>query len=267
MKICLIGIGNLGHHLAKKMVQKKLKLVQIYGRNPHLLQDLTNQLGIDGTANFKEIKTDCDLYILAVSDNAVIDVAKELAKLSIKKAALVVHTSGSNSIEILSPFFPNIGVLYPLQTFSKGINPDFQNIPIFINTHPNYQKKLEKIAQKLSSKVYLLDDKNRLSLHIAAVFANNFTNHLLQISQEILEKQGIPLSVLFPLLQQTIAKIEHQSPKDMQTGPAIRGDMDTIEKQETFLKENFNTYLDIYQTITKSIISNQGNQLLIDELK
>ncbi len=269
-KITIIGTGNVAYHLGKRFKEKGFDIAEIVGRNAEKGTQLATLFQTHFQNNFKKIKTDSDLYIIAVSDSAIENVAKNMAQALDNQ--WVVHTSGSIPSTVLQPYFKHFGSFYPLQTFSIGSQPDFDIIPIFINISPPLQRSphgqyftdlLKKTALKISPFVYELSDEQRIVLHIAAVFVNNFTNHLYTIGEKIVAQHGLPFDVLKPLIFETVNKIQKHRPEDMQTGPARRGDTVTIEKHLDYLSKNpplpigtpSEQYLGIYKILTDSIIN------------
>ena len=259
MKITLIGTGNVAYHIGLRLKEKGVSLNQIIGRDADKTAWLSNVLQADATIDFGKIKTDSAIYIIAVNDAAINSVAEKLAQLIDNQ--WVVHTSGSVPSSVLMPYFKNYGALYPLQTFTIGSSVDFEKIPIFINATPcqsieQTQKALhflEKFAAILSPNVYFLPDEKRMALHVAAVFVNNFTNYIFQIGQDITDKNDLPFAALKPLIEQTVLKIKNQDPRAVQTGPAFRGDFNTIEKHLVFLKDYPPQYLALYKLFSESI--------------
>jgi predicted short-subunit dehydrogenase-like oxidoreductase (DUF2520 family) len=165
-----------------------------------------------------------------------------------------VHTSGTIPSTIFEKHTSNYGVFYPLQTFSISKEPDWTTIPICIDANTEAQRiEIENLARQLSPNVHRITDAQRATLHVAAVFVNNFTNHLFHIGQTIVEKEGISFDLLKPLIQETVAKIQHNAPQAMQTGPAKRGDTITIQKHNAFLKK-YPLYNNVYSLLTKSIL-------------
>lgn len=253
MKITIIGTGNVAFHLGKILKEKGQTVAQIVGRNAEKTAWLASVLETDFTTNFSEINLESDLYIIAVSDDAIAEIAEKLAQ--VLDNQLVVHTSGSIPSIVLQPYFKNFGTLYPLQTFSVNSKPDFSEIPIFVNATPQYNTVfLEKIARILSPKVHELADEKRVVLHVAAVFVNNFANHLFAIADEISTLENLPFDVLKPLIRETIRKIENNNPSEVQTGPAKRGDQITIQKHLDFLKKQTPQYLGVYEVLSDSIL-------------
>ncbi len=269
MVITLIGTGNVACQLAQRFTAKLAPIDLIIGRSEKIPMWITilntqypriNTPYTVYTSDYSKISPDSNLIIIAVNDDAIEEVAKKLSPF-ISSKTLVVHTSGSIPSTILKNYCKNFGSLYLLQTFTKNFTPDFDTIPVFYNATAGLKSKqnyfehlIIEVAQILSPKIYFLEDTDRLTLHIAAVFVNNFTNHLYTIAQSILSEKKIPFEVLLPLVHETVRKIEIQSPEKVQTGPAVRGDMKTIEKHLDFLSEKNVLYRAIYEAVTKSLI-------------
>lgn len=252
MKIVLIGAGNVGYHLGLRLYELNIEIVQVYSRTIERAQFLADLVQAKSCVDLSKLDKTADLYIIAVHDGVIGSVAEQLQFLDTEKR-LVVHTSGATPSTVLQPFFRRYGVFYPLQSFSILRPIDFSQVPICVDAVADKdQLFLQALATKLSTKVYEINDKERAILHVAAVFVNNFTNHLLYISESILERENISFDILKPLLQETIAKIEDHSAKDMQTGPAIRGDQATLDRHLVYL-EGFPDYRMIYSLLSKAI--------------
>ncbi|OGS74999.1 MAG: hypothetical protein A3G95_05235, partial [Flavobacteria bacterium RIFCSPLOWO2_12_FULL_31_7] len=190
---------------------------------------------------------EADIYIICVTDNAISDVSNQLPF----ENRLVVHTSGSTDFDVLDAKNKR-GVFYPLQTFSKNKTVDFSEIPICLETeNASDYLIVEKLAKSISNSVYKIDGKQRKAIHVSAVFACNFVNHLYEIGNEICVENNIPFEILQPLIEETAQKIKTLSPKDAQTGPAVRNDSKTIEKHIDFLTDE--NQKEIYKILTKSI--------------
>jgi predicted short-subunit dehydrogenase-like oxidoreductase (DUF2520 family) len=252
--VSIIGTGNVGHHLVKRLHQKGILIDQIYGRNPQITQDLAQMVGAKPLLKPSEWLRSTRVCIVAVSDHAIADIATTFAPF-IAPETWVVHTSGTTPSTVFKPFFKNFGSLYPLQTFSLGRELDFEKIPIFVNAnHAEGLIFLKNIAYHMSPKVYELPDEKRVALHIAGVLANNFTNHLLQITQNVLAMEDLPFEIILPLLEETVAKVQHAPPHAMQTGPAKRGDFNTIRQHVTYLKKLPVVQQAVYKTLTDSLL-------------
>jgi len=255
LQIILIGAGNLGFHLGKKLFEEGLVVQQVFSRKKINAKRLAKLIDAEPISNLDKISKEGDLYILAIPDNIIETVANSLSK-KIPASKLIVHTSGATPSSVLQPFFKNYGIFYPLQTFSISKEVDYQNIPICVDS--NLKKNrilLEKIGKQISKKVYLINDKERAILHVAAVFVNNFSNNLFTIGETITKKENLPFEILKPLIQETVNKILDHSPNDMQTGPAKRGDKNTIDRHLKYLDKNFPEFSEIYKLMTHSINS------------
>ena len=235
-KIVLIGAGNVAHHLAPALLRAGMNLCQIYSRTLESARELGRKTGINYTSDTFVVYPDGDIYIFCVSDDALLSVFKSLR---INEEALILHTSGSVPLDIFKPYRQNYGVLYPLQTFSKTRNLDFGEIPLCIEA-PDKEvlKTIGQIADKLSSKVYEISSEKRKKLHLAAVLANNFTNHLYHMAGKLLEKEDLDFNLLRPLIFETAHKVMQMIPENAQTGPARRGDTNILNLHKSMLKDN-----------------------------
>ena len=257
-KIVLIGAGNVGFHLGKRLYKKGFNIIQVFSRKEDKAKFLSKKIKAESTSDFSKIRANADLYIIAVSDNAIAEVAQNLKANGIDNQ-LVVHTSGATASTVLKPYFNHYGVFYPLQTFRINSKPNFKTLPICIDA-PNKKdlKRLKKLANKICLNVHQINDDERAILHVAAVFVNNFSNHFYSIAEDILDQNNLSLKLLFPLIRETANNIESSSPKDVQTGPAVRNDENTIKKHLQFL-EKHPEYRTLYLVLSKSINAKFGN--------
>jgi predicted short-subunit dehydrogenase-like oxidoreductase (DUF2520 family) len=248
IKVVLIGSGNVAQHLISSFVNSKnIDLVQVFSRQKEAVSHLIESIKI---TNSRADLVQADLYILAVSDDSIAEVSSQLPF----ENRLVVHTAGSVSMDLLDKKNSK-GVFYPLQTFSKNRMVDFREIPICLETEFDADFEiLEKVAKVLSNQVFKINETQRQVLHVSAVFANNFVNHLYQISNAICAENNIPFEVLKPLILETANKVMTLSPSEAQTGPAIRNDTQTIERHLSFLTNE--NQVKIYKTLTQSIQHN-----------
>lgn len=251
MKIVIIGAGNVATHLAVAIKKSGQNILQIISKKIENSKKLAQKIGCDFADNISEINKNADLYIISVSDNQITKIASHKNL----KNKFVVHTAGSISQEVLSNNSNKYGVFYPLQTFSKNVFVDFSQVPICIeaNNTRNFQI-LENLAVKLGCESYAVNSEQRAKLHLSAVFVNNFTNYMFAVGNDILEKNNLPFEILRPLIRQTVAKIESTKPADVQTGPAIRGDTETIKKHLQQLSQ-MPDYKEIYELISNKISS------------
>ncbi|HCO20446.1 MAG TPA: DUF2520 domain-containing protein [Flavobacteriaceae bacterium] len=244
MQIVLIGSGNVAFHLAKAFTEAQIPVSQIFGRNTTELQKISEQFSIPSST---ETLADADLYIISVSDSSI----TEVSSLIKNKNVLVAHTSGSVSREALNGNYRK-SVFYPLQTFSKSKNLDYSKIPFFIDAeNENDEEILKNLASKISKNVMLANDEKRKYIHLTAVFACNFVNHLYARAKEISDSQNIPFDYFLPLIDETTLKIHELEPKLAQTGPAIRNDEKVLKLHESLLTDE--EKLKIYKTLNESI--------------
>lgn len=206
--------------------------------------------------SLENLPREADLYIIAVSDSAIGEVAERLASEHID--GIVAHTSGSTPISTLSDALPlnQVGILYPLQTFSHGVPVNYSEIPFFVMAHDeNVAEKLKQICSQVSIHVHRADSEILSVLHAAAVFTCNFTNAMVAASDEILRDKGMNYSILLPLLKETVSKLERLEPTEAQTGPAKRNDMNTITAHRKLLAESNQNLIPIYDTVSDYILT------------
>ena len=244
MKIVIIGSGNVAYHLAKAFTQNNIEVSQIFGRNEVELNKISEELNIPYST--KEL-ADADLYLISVSDSAV----EQVSDLIKTEKALVAHTSGSLPIETLNGDYRKAS-FYPLQTFSKTKNLDYSKIPFFIEAENQIdEKSLFELASLISDNVETSDYEKRKYIHLTAVFACNFVNHLFARAKEISDSQDLDFNYFIPLIDETVEKIHHLEPKSAQTGPAVRGDERVLKLHEDLITDE--EHLKIYQLMNESI--------------
>ncbi|WP_294322850.1 DUF2520 domain-containing protein [uncultured Chryseobacterium sp.] len=243
MQIVIIGSGNVAYHLARALVENKLLPVQIFGRNERELRYISEELNIPySTKNL----VDSDVYLICVSDHAVEDVSKIITK----KNCLVAHTSGSLPMEVLKGEYRKAS-FYPLQTFSRSKVLDYSKIPFFIEAEDEKDISiLYELAARVSKNVMESTYEKRKYIHLTAVFACNFVNHLFSRAKEISDSQEIPFDYFLPLIDETVQKIHEIEPKSAQTGPAVRNDRRILKLHEQLLTDES---LEIYKTMNHSI--------------
>lgn len=247
MKIALLGSGNVATHLGKALKDGGNTIVQVWSRNLAHAKELATNLDSSFTSSLSELTTEAEIYILSVSD----DVIAEMASLFPYGDKLLVHTSGTTEINIQGIS----GVFYPVQTFSKQKAVDFSTIPIAIEgKEERINKLLSDLANSISKKVFSLTSEQRKVLHIAAVFACNYTNHLYAIADDILIKNNLTFDLIKPLIAETAEKVQFNPPSKVQTGPAVRQDQLTLAKHLKFLENNAELR-EIYQVLSQSIIN------------
>lgn len=248
--IVLIGSGNVATHLGLSLLHKGYIIKQVWSnhrRNANILAKRLNSRFID---NLKDIK-DADLYIVTVKDDALESVIEQL------DVNNIIHTSGGNGLDVFDNKCENYGVFYPLQTFNKDVNLDFSKTPLCIEANNKFfENKLIEIGSDLSNTVVRMDSEQRKKLHIAAVFACNFTNHMFTIADTMLERLDINFKILMPIIHQTVLKLEDSKPSKVQTGPAIRKDRKMIQNHISNLPDKETK--EIYKLISESIMAGNG---------
>ena len=253
IKISIIGYGNVAQHLIQAFRQNtEISIEQVFVReNTNVL---AHAEGFEMISDWSQM-VPADVIIIAVSDDAVAEVSAKI----LLKNQLIVHTSGSVSFEEMSENNRR-GVFYPLQTFTKNKAVNFKEIPICIESEFSADLAiLKKLANAISEKTYIINSQQRKALHVAAVFVNNFVNHLYQMGNEICEENQVPFEILEALISETAAKVQTLPPNEAQTGPAKRNDQRTIDAHLDFLKSDA-TKKSIYQLLTQSIQKN-GKEL------
>ncbi len=257
LKVTIIGAGRVATHLGKRLFEQGIQIQEVFSRQKPKAQRLAEELHAQALDELSNVQSSADLYLLAISDNAISEVAQALSFLP--QSAIIVHTSGATPSTVLQPYFERFGIFYPLQSFSEGRQPDFTNLPICIHaTLPEVLQTLEILARLISPKVYHLNDQDRAILHVAAVFVNNFSNHLFHIAEQMLEQEDLPFELLKPLILETAQKVQQQSPSQMQTGPASREDDLTLLRHLDYLSK-FPEWQKLYENITKSIYPKFGD--------
>lgn len=245
IKVVLIGSGNLASHLSHALIDApNVELIQRLSKNN------TNSRYFDSAVpviNEFSALSKADIYILAVNDDAIADVSKNLNHVQ----GLVLHTSGSVAMNTLDPNLRR-GVLYPAQSFSLDKQIDFKKVPLAIETENiEDHKLLTSLASELSDRIYELDSEGREKLHVAAVFANNFSNYMFYCAEELCHQAGISFDILKPMIMETAIKVQDLSPSESQTGPARRNDKLTINRHVEQLKGDKKV---IYKNVTDAII-------------
>jgi predicted short-subunit dehydrogenase-like oxidoreductase (DUF2520 family) len=251
MHIVLLGSGNVATHLGKALKLAGHTIVEVWSRTFENAQVLASVLQSKAVAGISEISQDADIYIISVKDDVIPDVANSIPV----KDKLVIHTSGSVDINVLKDCSSRFGVFYPLQTFSKAQEIEFREIPIVLEgSSAEVAGALKQIALQLSSKVYFVNSQKRQVLHVAAVFANNFTNYLYALADNLLRKHELDFDLIRPLIKETAKKVQNNAPDSVQTGPARRNDKKIMDEHLELLKDNPDLY-SIYQLLSQSIVN------------
>lgn len=246
MNVVIIGTGNVAAVISVMIRATQHKLLQVAGRDILKAGKLAFSAGAE--ASFLDrVRTDAELYIIAVADTALPEVAQKL-----HVAGVVVHTAGAVTKDVLAGTSAEYGVLYPLQSLRANLN-DLPPVPFLIDG--NSEKSIAKIAAfagSLGHQVAVADDDKRLKLHTAAVFVNNFSNYLFTVASDFCKREGLDFSLLFPLIEETVCRLRIHDPADVQTGPAIRNDLSTISRHLQVLN-NYPEMSELYAMLTEGI--------------
>lgn len=251
MKVTLIGAGNLATQLGKSLKKAGVIISQVYSRTEESARTLGELLEVEWLTDIKALRDEADIYIFSVKDSVLCELISEVCKSRGDK--LFLHTAGSMSMSCFEGKALRYGVFYPMQTFSKTKDVDFECIPVFIESNSiETEDVIRSLANKLTQRVIRLSSADRKYLHLAAVWACNFTNYCYTVASDILGEHGIPFDVMLPLINETTEKIQKISPKEAQTGPAVRGDRNVMSKQLELMngKEDLQ---ELYKMLSKGI--------------
>lgn len=249
--IVLIGAGNVATHLGKALHQAGHRIIQVYSKTLKHAEELARFLHSDYTNQLSHINKTADIYLLAVKDYAIDDIIPEL-RLPDK---IVAHTSGTVGMEKLEHISKRYGVFYPFQSMTKHIPVDLSIVPFFIEAaDKDTEHVLTELAKSITKLTQVIKTEQRKALHLAAVYANNFTNHLFYIARYILKKEQLPFELLYPLIKETVVKVGNYDPRDIQTGPARREDWKTIDEHLQYLN-NYPEFREVYLVLTESIMA------------
>jgi len=249
--IVIVGSGRIAWHLGKRLKSKGLPIAQIVGRTLEHVRPLAEALSTSWSDDYSDLRQDADWVLVAVRDDAIETIAEQIAPYVAE--SLVTHTSGATPGKVLETYFERYGVFYPLQSFSMERSPVWSKIPFCVDASNDTDLLfLKKTAKTIGNLVYRVNDEQRALLHVAAVFANNFANHCFAIAEKILDEKDLPFELMHPLMEETLAKALQDSPERMQTGPAVRGDVDTIHRHLSLL-EAYPEWRTLYAGLTHSI--------------
>ena len=236
-KVALIGAGNVNWHLGHALPKKKYEVVQVYSRTRKSARALASSLDCKSTTHLDKISKEAELVIIAVTDDALLNVAEQLQFLN-SEDRLFVHTSGSTSVQVLENNFSKCGVFWPPQSIRKENKVNIKKTPFVVVANNDSLEMMTTFAHHLTKHVHFMSEAQKSHLHMAAVLANNFTTHLLSLAFQQCEEQGVDFHLLHPIIKETFERISDQNPALLQTGPAIRGDYKTIKRHLNLLKGN-----------------------------
>ena len=251
MKVTLIGAGNLATQLGKSLKKAGVIISQVYSRTEDSARTLGELLEAEWLTDIKALRDEADIYIFSVKDSVLNELISEVCKGRGDK--LFLHTAGSMSMSCFEGKVLRYGVFYPMQTFSKTKDVDFERVPVFIEGNSiETEDIIRSFANMLSKRVITLSSADRKYLHLAAVWACNFTNYCYTVASDILGEHGIPFDVMLPLINETTEKIQKISPKEAQTGPAVRGDRNVMSKQLELMNDKEDLQK-LYKMLSKGI--------------
>ena len=257
-KIVLIGAGNVATHLGVSLQQKGCEVVQVYSRTPESASLLAGILNVPYVTSLSEVACDADIYIVALKDAVFQELLPAIVKG--REKALFVHTAGSLPMSLWEGAVSNYGVLYPMQTFSKQRAVNFEEVSFFVEASGAEDlKTLKEIAGLLSPRVYEANSEQRKYLHLSAVFACNFANHMYALSAHLLKQQNLPFEAMLPLIDETARKVHELLPQDAQTGPAVRDDRNVMSSHMDLLSDEPGIR-ELYEKISESIYR-MGNKV------
>lgn len=234
MRITIIGSGNVATHLAAAFKNAGHSMVQVYSRDLQNASLLAYHVHAEAIDDLGQINPETDLFVIAVKDDAIEFIAAALAQYN----RLIVHTSGATPLQALLDHTKNAGVFYPLQTFNKTREVNFNTVPLCIEgADEQIASQLNELAYTITQNVYRVTSAEREMLHLAAVFACNFPNYLFYTAQQLLAEQQLPFDLLRPLILETAQKVQELLPAAVQTGPAIRHDEKTMAAHQQLLDE------------------------------
>lgn len=249
--VAFIGAGNLATNLAKAFYRKGFRIVQVYSRTEESAKSLAQQVEADYVTELSAVTKEARLYIVSLKDAAFVELLPGMV--AGKEKGLWVHTAGSIPMDIWKGRAKRYGVFYPMQTFSKQREVDFREIPVFVESNSEEDTNfLKEIAAVLSENVYVASSEQRKSLHLAAVFTCNFTNHMYALAAELLKKYGLPFKAMLPLIDETARKVHELEPRAAQTGPAVRYDENVMGEHLQMLADE-PEMRELYRRISEDI--------------
>ena len=252
--IVLIGAGNVAHHLGMALKKTNNSIVGVLNRGEQTGERLAFELGCPYLTGFNSIPDETDIVIIAVTDDAIEEVASQI----FCRGKIVAHTSGTKTIASLKDSSDRLGVFYPLQTMHRTASVDMQTVPLCIEANTNWgEGVLMELASSISGNVHLVNAEQRKILHLAAVIACNFSNHFYGLANDVLCQNGLDVSMLYPLIQQTALNVKSGDPHEHQTGPAARGDREVMAKHMEVLRSIDPKLAELYEIVSESIQNNR----------
>jgi predicted short-subunit dehydrogenase-like oxidoreductase (DUF2520 family) len=259
-QIALFGAGNLAVHLAKALTSVGFRIIQVYSRTKESSEKLAMEIGANAITDPADFDPSADVIIFALSDSFLPDIIHQIDF----SGQLALHTSGSIPLDIFKGKAEHYGVIYPLQTFSKFRKVHFNEVPLFLEANSSKDlANLKMLASSLSANVFLADSVQRRQIHISAIFANNFVNHLYAVASDMIKKSGFSFDVLKPIILETALKaLETDNPALAQTGPAVRLNKEIVLKHREMLASSPDLQ-NLYTFVSNSIAKLHHNDSII----
>ena len=254
--ISIIGTGNVAWHLGNAFARSGIEINHIAGREMEKAKQLAELLGCKSFGTLEDEIPESDLYLLAVRD----DVIRTVFEKVFKKGRFIVHHAGAIKADILDMHDNKYGVIWPMQTLTKNNEIDLKETLIAVSGNSEEtQAQLKELASKISSRVIEVSDEQRSVMHLSAVWINNYTNHMYDIAYNLLKENNLSLELFYPLMEEHLNKLKEMPPDQLQTGPAIRGDMATLAKHKSMMN-NHKEWKELYDTLAKSILHKYINK-------
>lgn len=254
MDIVLLGSGNVATHFGKALVRAGHRVAQVYSRTKARATVLAASLNAQAIDNLSAVDPTADIYLFAVKDDVIGPLASQLPAL---ERGIVAHTAGSVDMAVLAVHAQRCGVIYPVQTFSLAKPVDFSLVPLAVEaSDKTTYHQLSQLVAPLSTRIFPCDSRQRLALHVAAVFACNFTNHLYAIGADLVREYALDFDLLRPLILETAQKVMAHAPRDVQTGPAVRNDVGTMQRHIELLEASHPALVALYRQLSERIYSN-----------
>jgi predicted short-subunit dehydrogenase-like oxidoreductase (DUF2520 family) len=250
IRVVLVGTGNVAWHLGYALVENGIPISQVLGRTLSAVRQMADELNVPQSGRPEDLNRDAEVCLMCISDDAILQVLKIMKP----EKCLMIHTAGSISIDVFNGRALNYGVLYPFQTFTRGRPMTYKKIPILIEANSTENLTgIRQLAERISDRVIEADSSQRSYLHLAGIFAGNFSNHMYAIAEKLTLEYNLPFELLKPLIEETTAKATAMSPRQAQTGPAVRSNKGIIEKHISLLQDHPELQL-LYRTISDSIL-------------
>lgn len=258
MKIVVLGAGNVATHMSLALKEAGHSIIKVYSRTKVNAEELASRIGCLSTNNIKELPVDADVYLFSIKDDVLSDIAHQVSKIVTNLDSVFIHTAGSVPLDIFENCSRRYAVLYPMQTFSKKREIDFHKVPCFIESSDEVSLEcVSNLARSITNTYKYASSYERTRMHLAAVFACNFTNHCYRLAEQIVEKEGFDFSLFLPLIEETAHKVSIMSAREAQTGPMVRNDKSVMDYQLGLITNERTRML--YRLMAESIYEDSSN--------